>query len=89
MSGTALASSISARVRWRTNTGKPRHMMVTDCAFGDGPEHRIRSLASASTDASGLSWLISGQTTPATPTAHDGARGDIEKIAPARIWAVS
>ena len=53
---------------WFGGGGDLTPMMVTDSPSAMLP--RLNSMvASASTEASGFNWLISGQTAPATPTA--------------------
>ncbi len=66
--GVSSDSLISLGVRCRTNTGLPRHFTVTICPTST-LEMSISVEARARVEASGLIWLIRGQTTDPMPTA--------------------
>src|SRR5882757_9622266 len=66
--GTASASLISSGVRWRTNSGLPRHFTVTAWPTAIGWTF-TSTVLSASVSAAGLRLLMKGQAVAPMPTA--------------------
>ena len=66
--GTASASLISSGVRWRMNSGLPRHFTVIAWPTCTGATF-TSTVDSASVSAAGLRLLMKGQATAAAPTA--------------------